>query len=134
METTETRATQVPQPPQKPIVGNLTEIDSDRPIQSMMRLARQYGPFYKLNLVGRDVHVASSQALVDELCDETRFNKRIHAPVEGNPRVRGRRPVHRLQQRAELGQGASAADARVRAGRRAFACSTAWSTSPTSCS
>ncbi|MEP6557741.1 MAG: cytochrome P450 [Burkholderiales bacterium] len=81
MDTTEIRPTQVPQPPQKPIVGNLTEIDSDTPIQSMMRLARQYGPFYKLNLVGREVHVASSQALVDELCDETRFNKRIHGPL-----------------------------------------------------
>ena len=79
---TESPATaQVPQPPQKPIVGNLTEIDSDRPIQSMMRLARQYGPFYKLNLLGREVHVASSQALVDELCDESRFNKRIHGPL-----------------------------------------------------
>ena len=82
MDTVEARPTQVPQPPQKPIVGNLTEIDSDRPIQSFMRLARQYGPFYKLNLVGRDVHVASSQALVDELCDETRFNKRIHGPLK----------------------------------------------------
>ena len=82
MDSIETRTASVPQPPQKPIVGNLTEIDSDTPIQSMMRLARQYGPFYKLNLVGREVYVASSQVLVDELCDESRFNKRIHGPLK----------------------------------------------------
>ena len=72
----------VPQPPLKPILGNLTELDSAMPIQSMMRLAREYGPFYKLSLVGRDVYVASSQELVNELCDETRFNKRIHGPLQ----------------------------------------------------
>ncbi|MEO8247926.1 MAG: cytochrome P450 [Burkholderiales bacterium] len=81
MNNTESKIDRVPQPPLKPIVGNLTELDSAMPIQSMMRLAKEYGPLYKLNLVGRDVYVASSQVLVNELCDETRFNKRIHGPL-----------------------------------------------------
>lgn len=72
----------VPQPPLKPIVGNLGELDSKAPIQSMMRLAGIYGPIFKLTLLGRDVYVVSSQALVNELCDETRFVKRVHGPLQ----------------------------------------------------
>ncbi len=72
----------IPQPPTRPIVGNVGDLDNDAPIQSMMRLARTYGPIYKLTIFGRDLHVVSSQALVDELSDETRFTKRIHGPLK----------------------------------------------------
>lgn len=76
------RAHPVPQPPLKPIIGNLGELDSKAPIQSMMRLAGIYGPIFKLTLLGRDVYVVSSQELVNELCDESRFNKRVHGPLQ----------------------------------------------------
>ena len=72
----------IPQPPLRPIVGNAGELDSKAPIQSMMRLARIYGPIYKLTIFGRDMFVVSSQALVDELSDEKRFQKRIHGPLK----------------------------------------------------
>ncbi len=72
----------VPQPPMRPIVGNIGELDSDAPIQSMMKLAKQYGPIYKLTIFGKDMYVVSSQALVDELSDEKRFGKRIHGPLK----------------------------------------------------
>ncbi|WP_213958141.1 cytochrome P450 [Variovorax sp. dw_954] len=72
----------VPQPPMKLLLGNIGELDSKAPIQSMMRLAREYGGIYKLTLAGKDVHVVSSQALVDELCDESRFVKRISGPLK----------------------------------------------------
>ena len=72
----------VPQPPLKPIIGNLTELDAQNPVQSLMGLARTYGPFFKLKILDREMYVASSQELVNELCDETRFNKRVHAPLE----------------------------------------------------
>lgn len=72
----------VPQPPLRPIVGNIGELESDAPIQSMMRLARTYGPIYKLTILGKDMYVVSSQELVDELSDETRFGKRIHGPLK----------------------------------------------------
>jgi cytochrome P450/NADPH-cytochrome P450 reductase len=72
----------VPQPPRKPIVGNLSDIQSECPVQSHMRLARTYGPFYKLTVFDKDFYVASSQELVNELCDETRFNKRVHAALK----------------------------------------------------
>ncbi|HQS17960.1 cytochrome P450 [Reyranella sp.] len=72
----------VPQPPLKPIVGNLTELQGGCPVQSLMALARTYGPFFKLTIMDRDVHVASSQELVNELCDETRFGKRIQGALK----------------------------------------------------
>ncbi len=74
--------TQVPQPKMRPIVGNIGELDSDAPIQSMMKLAREYGPIYKLTIFGKDMYVVSSQELVNELSDETRFQKRIHGPLK----------------------------------------------------
>ena len=72
----------VPQPPTRPIVGNIGELDSAAPIQSMMKLAKTYGPIYKLSIFGKDMYVVSSQVLVDELSDETRFQKRIHGPLK----------------------------------------------------
>jgi len=72
----------VPQPPLKPIVGNLTELQGACPIQSLMALARTYGPFFKLTIMDYDVHVASSQELVNELCDETRFGKRVQGALK----------------------------------------------------
>ncbi|MFN4271325.1 MAG: bifunctional cytochrome P450/NADPH--P450 reductase [Aliihoeflea sp.] len=72
----------VPQPPVKPIIGNLTQIDTEAPVQRFMELARQYGPFFKLQVFGRSMYIASSQELVDELCDESRFDKRVHETLE----------------------------------------------------
>lgn len=74
--------THVPQPPTRPIVGNIGELDSAAPIQSMMKLAKTYGPIYKLTIFGKDMYVVSSQELVDELSDEARFQKRIHGPLK----------------------------------------------------
>lgn len=72
----------IPQPPLKPIIGNLAELDTTRPVQSLMRLAQEYGPFFKLKIFSRTVYVASSQELVNELCDEARFNKKVHLALE----------------------------------------------------
>lgn len=82
MKTNGSDKNQVPQPPLKPLIGNLGELDSKAPVQSMMRLARVYGPIFKLTLLGREAYVVSSQELVNELCDETRFNKRVHGPLQ----------------------------------------------------
>jgi cytochrome P450/NADPH-cytochrome P450 reductase len=68
----------VPQPPLTPIIGNLRAIDPEAGIQSLMRLAQEYGAFFKLKILNREFYIASSQTLVDELSDETRFAKRLH--------------------------------------------------------
>ncbi len=67
----------IPQPKTDPIIGNLRSIDGDTPIQSFMRLAQLYGPIYQLDFFGNPVVIVSSQELVNEVCDEKRFDKRV---------------------------------------------------------
>jgi cytochrome P450/NADPH-cytochrome P450 reductase len=60
------------------LVGNLFDIDAGHPIESLMELARKYGPIYELALPARaSPIVVSSFELVDELCDESRFDKKV---------------------------------------------------------
>jgi cytochrome P450/NADPH-cytochrome P450 reductase len=40
-------------------------------------LAKEYGPIFKLALPGTELLMVSSRELVDELCDETRFDKQL---------------------------------------------------------
>jgi cytochrome P450/NADPH-cytochrome P450 reductase len=68
----------IPQPKPDPILQNIKDIDPHGPVQSMMRLARTYGPIYRLSLPGGARLVVSSQELVHELSDEERFDKRVH--------------------------------------------------------
>ena len=73
----------IPQPPGKFILGNLPDIQGDVPILELMRLAGEYGPIYQLTLPGgRQMVVVSGFRLVDELCDQTRFDKQVGAPLQ----------------------------------------------------
>ncbi|RYP42696.1 hypothetical protein DL767_000065 [Monosporascus sp. MG133] len=72
----------IPQPPTTPFVGNLTDIDVDYPLGSMMHLAKKYGPIYKLSLSGSDLIVVSNWELVHETCDDSRFKKSIKGDLE----------------------------------------------------
>ena len=74
-------APRIPQPRTDPLLGNLRDIDSHAPVQGFMRLGRTYGPIYRLDVLGRSLVFVSSQELVDELCDERRFDKKIHASL-----------------------------------------------------
>lgn len=71
------RTEPIPQPKGDPLIGNVRAVDGDAPIQSFMRLARIHGPIFQLDFFGNAVIVVSSQELVDELCDEARFDKRV---------------------------------------------------------
>ena len=70
-------APRIPQPRPRPIVGNAPDIDSEAPIQSMVELARQLGPIYRLSFGKGSVLVISSLELVADACDETRFDKKV---------------------------------------------------------
>jgi cytochrome P450/NADPH-cytochrome P450 reductase len=72
----------IPQPRPLPILGNLPDIDMNAPVQSMMRLAETYGPIFRLTLGGRTITIIGSQELVNEVCDESRFGKKVHRPLE----------------------------------------------------
>lgn len=71
----------IPQPRTYPLVGNAPSIDVDAPVQSMMQLARDLGPVYRLVFPSQSALVVGEHALVHELCDDTRFEKKVHAPL-----------------------------------------------------
>lgn len=71
----------VPQPRSYPLVGNAPSIDIETPIQSMMQLAQDLGPVYRLQFPSQTVLVLGEHKLVDEVCDEARFEKIVHAPL-----------------------------------------------------
>ena len=73
--------TAIPQPKPRPLVGNVPDLDPSGPVQGFMRLAREHGPIYKLDLPSGTMVVVSGQQLVDELCDERRFEKALHPPL-----------------------------------------------------
>ena len=65
----------IPHPARKPIVGNLLSIGSDSPVLDMWKIAQDLGGIYWLDMPGMPVIVVSDHKLVDELCDEKRFDK-----------------------------------------------------------
>ena len=67
----------IPQPRGYPLIGNIWELDRTAPINSFMRLTRQFGDIYSLNLAGNRRIFINSVALLEEVCDENRFSKAL---------------------------------------------------------
>jgi cytochrome P450 / NADPH-cytochrome P450 reductase len=68
----------IPRPPGHLLVGNLFDLDASHPIESLMDLARKYGPIFQIEIPGRGSRVVvSSYSLVNELCDESHFDKML---------------------------------------------------------
>lgn len=69
---------EIPKPPGEiPVLGHLRLIDRDAPVQSIVRLAARMGEIFAMDFPGGQLVVVSSQRLVDELCDESRFDKKV---------------------------------------------------------
>jgi cytochrome P450 / NADPH-cytochrome P450 reductase len=75
------RLAPIPQPPTKPVVGNMLSLDSTAPVQNLARLARELGPIFWLDMMGAPVVFVAGHDLVDELCDEKRFDKAVRGPL-----------------------------------------------------
>jgi cytochrome P450/NADPH-cytochrome P450 reductase len=61
-----------------PVVGNLPDIASDEAIiLRLMELAAEYGPIYQLRFPRNELIVVSGHDLVDEVCDDQRFDKTV---------------------------------------------------------
>jgi cytochrome P450 / NADPH-cytochrome P450 reductase len=75
------RLSPIPHPPTKPVVGNILSLDSTAPAQSLVRLARELGPIFWLDMMGAPLVVVSGHDLVDELSDEKRFGKLVRGPL-----------------------------------------------------
>ena len=71
----------IPHPPMKPVVGNMLSIDSNAPVQNLVQLAKELGPIYWLDMMGTQLIVVSGHDLVDELCDEKRFDKSVRGSL-----------------------------------------------------
>ncbi|MGO4841365.1 cytochrome P450, partial [Rhizobiaceae sp. 2RAB30] len=56
-------------------------VDSDTPLQSLMQLTREHGPIFKLNMMGTPLVVVSGASLVEEICDEKRFDKAVRGSL-----------------------------------------------------
>ena len=96
----------IPHPPRTPWLGNLLSLGATSPVQNMAKLARQYWPIYWLDMRGKPLVIVSGHELVDELCDESRFDKSVRGALRARAEVRGRRPLHRVHAGAELVEGA----------------------------
>ncbi|CCD33597.1 hypothetical protein BofuT4_P072760.1 [Botrytis cinerea T4] len=73
---------EIPGPPGLPFLGNVSEVDPVNSIASLERLAEIYGPIFKLNLGGVEKLFISTQALLNEICDEKRFTKVVAGSLE----------------------------------------------------
>lgn len=71
----------IPNPPGKPVLGNMLTVDSETPLQSLMQLTRQHGPIFWLNMMGTPLVVVSGADLVEEICDESRFDKAVRGSL-----------------------------------------------------
>ncbi|KAF2833493.1 NADPH-cytochrome P450 reductase-like protein [Ophiobolus disseminans] len=72
----------IPGPPGLPLLGNLSDIDAENPIQSLCTLTTKYGPLWRFRIGSAERVVVASQALMDEVCDEERFSKIVAASLE----------------------------------------------------
>ncbi|MGI2296071.1 bifunctional cytochrome P450/NADPH--P450 reductase [Paenibacillus sp. GXUN7292] len=74
--------TMIPQPKTYGPLGNLPLMDLDQPLQSIVKLANEFGPIFRMDFPGRTELFISGHDLVADACDESRFDKNIWAPLQ----------------------------------------------------
>ncbi|EON61408.1 bifunctional P-450:NADPH-P450 reductase [Coniosporium apollinis CBS 100218] len=72
----------IPCPPGLPFLGNVADIDPEFPLGSLNHLSDIYGPIYRMTITGKSRVVIGSQALMNEVSDESRFSKIVAAALE----------------------------------------------------
>ena len=65
----------VPQPKTYGPLGNLPHLNFDEPTQSLVKLAGEYGPIFRMDYPGRSELYISSEKYVAEVTDESKFDK-----------------------------------------------------------
>lgn len=69
---------EIPGPRPLPLVGNVFDLDPRDPFESLTAMAREYGGLFRMVLPGGGSRlVASTFDVVDEVCDDTRFDKSV---------------------------------------------------------
>ncbi|KAJ5624754.1 hypothetical protein N7510_001063 [Penicillium lagena] len=72
---------EIPQPPGVPLLGNVFDVNPNETWNSLNKLAKQYGPIFKINALGTQIVFVGSVALLEEICDQKRFRKCVTGPV-----------------------------------------------------
>ncbi|KAL8822904.1 MAG: hypothetical protein Q9191_006369, partial [Dirinaria sp. TL-2023a] len=65
----------IPQPPTHFLAGNLPDVDPSSFVDSLIHLAKLYGPIYKLRLGSRNQIVISDHELIDSVCNDEQYEK-----------------------------------------------------------
>jgi cytochrome P450/NADPH-cytochrome P450 reductase len=68
---------EIPGPRGLPVLGNARAVDADAPFESLLRLADEYGPIYRLVVPGGTRLIVTGPELMDELCDDARYDKKV---------------------------------------------------------
>lgn len=68
---------EIPGPHGLPLVGNVFDIDSHNPIEGFITMAQEYGPIFKLSVPGGTRLIISGPNLVEDVCDDARFDKLV---------------------------------------------------------
>ncbi|WP_213736561.1 cytochrome P450 [Bradyrhizobium sp. dw_411] len=71
----------IPHPPKKPVIGNMLSLDAKAPVQDLVRLTKELGPIFWLDMMGAPIVIVSGHDLVEELSDERRFDKAVRGSL-----------------------------------------------------
>ena len=71
----------IPHPPKKPVVGNMLSLDPNAPVQHLVKLSKELGPIFWLDMMGAPIVIVSGHDLIDELSDEKRFDKTVRGSL-----------------------------------------------------
>jgi cytochrome P450 / NADPH-cytochrome P450 reductase len=67
----------IPGPKGVPLLGNMFEVKQATMIQDLMTVAREWGPIFKLTTPTGPRYVVHGLEMVDDLCDDARFDKLV---------------------------------------------------------
>ena len=68
---------EIPGPRGLPLLGNALDIDSANPIEGFLAMSAEYGPIFRLAVPGGTRLIVTGADLVDEICDDSRFDKLV---------------------------------------------------------
>ena len=67
----------IPTPEGLPLVGNMFTVPAKHTIVTLMELVREHGPMIRLRTPVGDRFIASGLPMIDDLCDDERFDKLV---------------------------------------------------------
>jgi cytochrome P450/NADPH-cytochrome P450 reductase len=68
---------ELPGPHSLPLLGNLLDIDSTAPMDGFLRMAKEYGPIFRLSMPSGPRLILSGAELAQEVFDDARFDKAL---------------------------------------------------------